>query len=259
MGDSFTFLLAAADEKFLAYLHDVVCSEPDFAVVGQACSGTELLRLALMFRPHVIISDVTLRQLDGITALSELNEKLRCERPAELFMSAYASSYIGREIASSGADFFLLKDVSRRELLSTLRRLAIGAKLSAAESIEQCLLEYICGELHSLGMPSSLDGFRYALEGIKLGLYDESLLRSVTRKLYPEIARRCNSRPPLVERSLRTAITTAWDRGSLDTLQSIFGYTVSGSRGRPTNAEFISMLAERAASKFPQCRDAEAI
>ena len=99
--------------------------------------------------------------------------------------------------------------------------------------------------IHEVGVPAHIKGYQYVREAIILAVQDMDVINAVTKVLYPEVARRYNTTPSRVERAVRHAIETAWDRGDLETLQRYFGYTVSNPKGKPTNSEFIAMIADR--------------
>ena len=161
------------------------------------------------------------------------------------------------ECSGLGADYFLSKPCDVQALLARVRQLACGRErteadaagvdcraLASAPRQEADLEAVVTDIIHEIGVPAHIKGYQYLREAIILTIHDMDMINAVTKVLYPEVAKRFGTTPSRVERAIRHAIEVAWDRGDVETLQKFFGYTVSGIKGKPTNSEFIAMIAD---------------
>lgn len=142
-----------------------------------------------------------------------------------------------------GVSFFMPKPCELTSLLDQMRRAVNEGEESEDES--QALEREVTAVIHEVGVPAHIKGYQYVREAIVIAVQDMDVINAVTKVLYPEVARRYSTTPSRVERAVRHAIEVAWDRGDLETLQRYFGYTVSNTKGKPTNSEFIAMIADR--------------
>ncbi len=165
-----------------------------------------------------------------------------------IILSSYIKGSVVDVAAAKGADFYMTKPCRTESLLERMRQ-ALTPTGSAAgrgaveEGVE--LSSQITSIIHEIGVPAHIKGYQYLREAILIAVEDMEVINAVTKVLYPEVARRYNTTPSRVERAIRHAIEVAWDRGDLETLQKFFGYTVSNTKGKPTNSEFIAMIADR--------------
>ena len=242
-------LIADSSEEFRTLLRDILENEDDFEVVGSASDGVETLQKVAETRPDVLISDVVLEKMDGIAVLQRLNERKENARPEVIFVSSFAADQIVADAAALGAKYFMLKPCDMSTLLARIRIVASASnekKNTPAEEEKQENLESIVTEIiHEIGVPAHIKGYQYLREAIILVVNDMEIINAVTKILYPAVAKKFNTTPSRVERAIRHAIEVAWDRGDLETLQRFFGYTVSNIKGKPTNSEFIAMIADR--------------
>ena len=210
-------------------------------LAGQTGDGEELLRLTEELAPDVVIMDLMLSGADGLEVL----ERMGAERPRTLILSAFAGPALAERAARAGADYCMLKPCRVSTVLERARGLAAGPEeeLSAAEdrSLERRITEII----HDIGVPAHIKGYQYLREAITLAVEDMDIINAVTKALYPAVAKKFSTTASRVERAIRHAIEVAWDRGDLETLQRYFGYTVNSTKGKPTNSEFIAMIADR--------------
>lgn len=244
MNEKMRILLADDDTEFCARMSAVLDSADDFELVGIAENGEKALSAVNELRPDVLIIELMLPVMDGMSVLSRLHEQ-DGPHPAVMVFSAFASPQIGAECAALGVDLFLRKPMEPQAVCERLRLWRTG-QLRAVKAEESMALELRVTEvIHQVGVPAHIKGYQYLREGIILTVRNMEVINAVTKVLYPEIAKRFGTTPSRVERAIRHAIEVAWDRGDLETLQKYFGYTVNSAKGKPTNSEFIAMIADR--------------
>lgn len=244
MNEKMRILLADDDTEFCARMSTVLDSADDFELVGIAENGEKALSAVNELRPDVLIIELMLPVMDGMSVLSRLHEQ-DGPHPAVMVFSAFASPQIGAECAALGVDLFLRKPMEPQAVCERLRLWRTG-QLRAVKAEESMALELRVTEvIHQVGVPAHIKGYQYLREGIILTVRNMEVINAVTKVLYPEIAKRFGTTPSRVERAIRHAIEVAWDRGDLETLQKYFGYTVNSAKGKPTNSEFIAMIADR--------------
>ena len=238
-----TVLLADANEEFRTMVREIIDETDDFTVVGTAGDGQEALRLAEQEAPDLVVLDVVLPGLDGFGVLKRLRERAG-EMPRVILVSAFCSDRVVSEAVELGAAYFLTKPVEQNALLDRMR--AVFRRETAPEEEHPAELKnLVTSVIHEIGVPAHIKGYQYLREAIMIAVDDMDVINAVTKVLYPEVAKRFATTPSRVERAIRHAIEVAWDRGDLETLQKYFGYTVSNAKGKPTNSEFIAMIADR--------------
>ena len=247
MKQTFTVLIADAMEEFRLTLAAAINAEDDMEVVFQTGSGEEALRQIIRLSPDLLVTDLPLAGLDGIALLEQLPE---LGRPAVLVLSGYAESSILSilDTLTTARDYRMLKPVRPQVVIQRLRQLA-NRPLIPAEPRDggslRSLETMITSIIHDIGVPAHIKGYQYLREAILMTVEDMDVINAVTKILYPEVAKKFGTTASRVERAIRHAIEVAWDRGDLDTLQKYFGFTVNSTKGKPTNSEFIAMIADR--------------
>ena len=235
-----TVLLADANEEFRTLVRKIIDETEEFSVVGSVGDGTEALRLAREEAPDLILMDVVLPGLDGFGVLKQLREQ---EVPKVILISAFCSDSVVSEAVDLGASYFLTKPVEENALLDRMR--ALFSRGAPVEEHPAELKNLVTSVIHEIGVPAHIKGYQYLREAIIIAVGDMDVINAVTKILYPEVAKRFGTTASRVERAIRHAIEVAWDRGDLETLQKYFGYTVSNAKGKPTNSEFIAMIADK--------------
>lgn len=232
-------LLADANEEFRKLLQNAIESTGEFVVVGSAGDGVEALRLLEEKAPDLVLADVVLPGLDGFGLL---RRGAKAGGPEFIMISAFCSDRAADEAMRLGAAYFLPKPCETESLLERMRTV-IQAPEQSTQPAE--LKDMVTSIIHEIGVPAHIKGYQYLREAIMIAVDDMDVINAVTKVLYPEVARRFATTPSRVERAIRHAIEVAWDRGDLETLQRFFGYTVNSTKGKPTNSEFIAMIADR--------------
>lgn len=252
METSIRILLADAGEDFRTLLTDIIHGEEDMEVVGAAGDGQEALALAETLRPDVLITDLVLTRLDGLSLLSALAQKE--DAPAAIVLSSFFNDRAVTSCSDLGAYYFLPKPCDVPSLLDRIRQAAAlrgrgtaptdgGVAMTPAPR-EPSLEAVVTDIIHEIGVPAHIKGYQYLREAIILTVNDMDAINAVTKVLYPAVAKKFGTTPSRVERAIRHAIEVAWDRGDIETLQKYFGYTVSNIKGKPTNSECIAMIAD---------------
>ena len=242
MENKITVVLADANEEFRELLCRSIEETGEFTVVGSAGDGLTALRLIEEKKPRLLLSDVLLPELDGFGLLDRIasNES----KPRTILVSALYRDEIVAQAMKREVSFYMPKPFETASLLEQMRA-AVGMEAEEAEDEAQALQRQVTAVIHEVGVPAHIKGYQYVREAIVIAVQDMDVINAVTKVLYPEVARRYNTTPSRVERAVRHAIEVAWDRGDLETLQSYFGYTVSNTKGKPTNSEFIAMIADK--------------
>ena len=225
-----TVLLADASEEFRAMLQEAIEQAGEFTVAASTGDGREALRFIEEKRPDLLITDVALPGLDGLGLLQTLKER-EDFMPKTIIVSAFCGSY------------YLPKPCEPGSLLERMRGIFVDP--SSPDLRLYALKNTVTAVIHEIGVPAHIKGYQYLREAIMIAVNDMEVINAVTKVLYPAVAKRFGTTPSRVERAIRHAIEVAWDRGDLETLQKYFGYTVSNAKGKPTNSEFIAMIADR--------------
>ena len=234
-------LLADANEEFRTMLREEIERSESFAVVGSTGNGTEALELAGSCRPDLLVMDVVLPGQDGLSVLRQL--KAGGAMPKVILLSAFCADQVVAEASDLGVSYFLPKPCEVGALLDRMR--TVFAQTAPADEHASSLKNMVTSVIHEIGVPAHIKGYQYLREAIGLAVDDMEIINAVTKVLYPAVAKKFGTTASRVERAIRHAIEVAWDRGDLETLQKYFGYTVSNAKGKPTNSEFIAMIADR--------------
>lgn len=221
--------------------------ERGYEVVLTKRDGHEVLAAVQRERPDLLVLDVQMRQTDALGVIQAMKKQ---EIPAKfLVLSAFNNRFSEQALAEEPNCCYMLRPVEFMTLLDRIDRLCdshISVPVSGRELLTLQQLEVmVTGILHNIGVPAHIKGYHYLREGIILSLLEPEDMSSVTKQLYPAVAKRFSTTASRVERAIRHAIEVAWDRGDVDVLNSYFGYTIQNSRGKPTNSEFIAMIADK--------------
>lgn len=226
-----------------------------FAVTRQK-NGRVLLEMMKNDLPDFLILEAKMPEMDAAELLSELN-RLSGRLPSTIVVSNLSTPQLEREVMDAGADYFMVKPFEPKQLVKKVKALMnYNAAKFTGGGRESGNIEYIVTDIiHQIGIPAHIKGYHYLRTAIILSINDDEMINSVTKLLYPTVAERYNTTPSRVERAIRHAIEIAWDRGDVDVLNGIFGYTVRNTRGKPTNSEFIALIADKLRLQyFPQAK-----
>ena len=249
-------LIADPNREFQQMMAALLSRERDMEAADVSSDGLETLAKVKALRPDVVLLDLVQPRLDGLGVLRRLAAQENA--PPVLVLTGFVNAHVIAECSELGAAYFLSKPCDTPELIQRLRQCAqtgkkplsvTGTRSSAAIAPEakadNASLESVVTDIiHEIGVPAHIKGYQYLREAIILTINDMDAINAVTKVLYPEVAKKFSTTPSRVERAIRHAIEVAWDRGDVETLQKFFGYTVSGIKGKPTNSEFIAMIAD---------------
>jgi two-component system response regulator (stage 0 sporulation protein A) len=243
--------VAFADDnkEFSEIMNEYLSQQPDIEVVGVAYNGEQIISIIDEKKPDVVILDIIMPHLDGIGVLERINTT-GGKRPKIIMLTAFGQETITQRVVELGADYYVLKPFNMEVLVSRIRQLAgmittqrpqVTAQAIKAKSVDVEVTNII----REIGIPAHIKGYQYLRDAIMMIISEIELLGAVTKVLYPMIAEKYSTTPSRVERAIRHAIEVAWNRGNIDMINRLFGYTVKLEKGKPTNSEFMAMIADR--------------
>lgn len=222
-----------------------------YDVISVQKDGIEVIKAVERKAPDVIVIDAFMPGLDGLGVIEKLNSSKSIKKPIICVLSSADNRSIEHKILSSGADYYFLKPIEPMMVAERIAQLTAFPSMShtvtkSSNPMSRVDLEVTVSEImHQIGVPAHIKGYQYLREAIILSINDTEMMNSVTKLLYPTVAKTFNTTASRVERAIRHAIEVAWDRGDIDVLSSYFGYTIQNTRGKPTNSEFIAMISDK--------------
>lgn len=213
--------------------------------------GTNAISAIKQSKPDVLLLDVVMPEKDGLTVLEELSDEVGMEKPLIVIMSAIGQEKVTQKAISLGATYYVVKPFDMITLIDRVRDILkekdeVKEEYMVAYGNKSLPLEVrVTQMIHDVGVPAHIKGYQYIREAIMLAVNDEDIINSITKTLYPTLSEKFNTTPSRVERAIRHAIEVAWNRGQIEMHEKIFGYTVNSNKGKPTNSEFIAMIADR--------------
>ena len=269
MKDKITVLIADDNAEFANNLAGYV-ERGGMEVIGMARDGNEAFDMVSNVQPDILLLDVIMPHLDGIGVLEKISTSNMAKQPICIMLSAVGQDKITQRALELGAEYYIVKPFDINLLVKRMKELkenkpiqfkntaissnSIEAKevktpyiqiSSTSKNNEENLEALVTNIIHEVGVPAHIKGYQYLREAIMLVVNDIDIINQITKQLYPEIAEKFGTTPSRVERAIRHAIEVAWGRGKTDAVENIFGYTVSASKGKPTNSEFIAMIADK--------------
>jgi len=255
-------LLADDNREFTNLLSEYISEQSDMTVTGVAYNGEEVLRLLEESRkaPDVLILDIIMPHLDGLGVLERLRDMDLNPMPKIIMLTAFGQENITQKAVQLGASYYILKPFDMEILANRIRQLVNNPVLSPAASYGTVLPKSanvvpigksknldanITSIIHEIGVPAHIKGYQYLREAITMVYNNIEILGAITKTLYPAIAEKFKTTPSRVERAIRHAIEVAWTRGNIDSISHLFGYTINMSKSKPTNSEFIAMVADK--------------
>ena len=242
-----TVLIADSSEEFCGGLTAALQRTERFQVVGTANDGEQAIRLIGERKPDVLVLDLMLSKQDGISVLKAISGMDR--KPATLATSGFITDYVAAAAANLGVQYMMLKPCDMPAMVERMEEMIRGGeslRTSAPRRADKNSIEsMVTNIIHEIGVPAHIKGYQFLRDAILLTMNEPEYINAVTKRLYPEIAKKNGTTASRVERAIRHAIEVAWDRGDVDTLNSYFGYTIHNLRGKPTNSEFIAMIADK--------------
>jgi len=252
-------LLADDNKELITVLSEYISLQDDMEVIEVASNGNEVLNTLRTREIDILLLDVVMPDLDGVSVLEELKDNASLyKRPRHIIMfTAFNQEKIMMRAAELGASYFIMKPFEINKIVKIIRD--INSRYDSVETEKSMsnmftsrpaqkefdLESEITNILHEMGVPAHIKGYLYLRESINMVYNDIELLGSITKVLYPDVAKKYKTTASRVERAIRHAIEVAWNRGNIEAISNIFGYTVSVTKSKPTNSEFIAMIADK--------------
>lgn len=246
--------LADDNPELVSLVEDFVSNQNDMEIIGTAFNGQECLTTVQEKKPDVLVLDIIMPHLDGLGVLEKLRENPQGPQPNVIMLTAFGQEDVTKKAVELGVSYFILKPFDLESLASNIRQVSgkpkpVVQRPTAVASVSKDkphdLNASITDIIHEIGVPAHIKGYMYLREAISMVYNDIELLGSITKVLYPDIAKKYKTTSSRVERAIRHAIEVAWSRGNYDSISSLFGYTISMSKAKPTNSEFIAMVADK--------------
>ena len=272
MKDKITILIADDNPDFARTLTSYIENDEELEIIGIATDGKQAVEMILNTQPDIALLDVIMPHLDGIGVLEKINEANMRKRPMCIMLSAVGQDKITQRSLELGAEYYAIKPVDINVLLERIKDIRsytpsqikepsfnnyknnMQAREIKAQYIEispenkkaeENLEALVTNIIHEVGVPAHIKGYQYLREAIMMVVNNIDIINQITKQLYPDIAVKYHTTPSRVERAIRHAIEVAWTRGQTETVDNIFGYTISAAKGKPTNSEFIAMIADK--------------
>ncbi|MFW5648566.1 MAG: sporulation transcription factor Spo0A [Candidatus Alkaliphilus sp. MAG34] len=252
-------LIVDDNKDFCDIMNEYLEKQDDIEVVGIANDGKEAIELVSQNVPDLVILDIIMPYIDGLGVLEQMNAMNLSKFPKIIILSAVGQDKITQRAINLGADYYVIKPFDFEVFTERIRQVTGTGTINVSEGAvgktrpvrsalitkNRSLEAKITNIIHEIGVPAHIKGYLYLREAITMVVENIELLSAVTKELYPSIAKKFNTTSSRVERAIRHAIEVAWSRGKVDTINNLFGYTVNNHRGKPTNSEFIAMVADK--------------
>lgn len=241
------------NKDFCEILEEYLTEQEDFKIVGKAYNGNQALELIQEKEPDLVLLDIIMPHLDGIGVLENMNVMSLKKRPKVIILTTLGQESTTHRSIDLGADYFILKPFDLDVLSTRIRQLFDNGSVREKNVFYQgqsgkppkSMDVEVTRIIHQMGVPAHIKGYQYLRDAILFVIEDVNLLGAVTKELYPMIAQKYTTTASRVERAIRHAIELAWDRGNVEMMTKFFGYTINIERGKPTNSEFIAMVADK--------------
>ena len=246
--------IADDNQKILDVLENIISMDKELNLVGKAKNGEEMCQIIKNRQPDVVLLDLIMPKMDGLTVMEKVNQDNSVnKRPYFIVITAVGQERITEDAFNRGANYYVMKPFNNDMLLDRIKSVrkmfrnyekkSENGKMEGTAGAED-LESRVTNMLHEIGIPAHIKGYHYLRDAIIMAVKDMDVLNAITKILYPTVAKKYQTTSSRVERAIRHAIEVAWSRGKLDTLDELFGYTVSTGKGKPTNSEFIALIAD---------------
>lgn len=250
--EKISICLVDYNPELIHMMEDYFLGQTDLEVIGTANNGRDCLKMIEEKTPDVLILDIIMPHIDGLGVLQILREMNMNPSPKVIMLTSFVQEAVMKKSIELGASYFILKPFDLENLGNQVRQVnsnyslldPVVPKSNTQKQIHN-LEEKITDIIHEIGVPAHIKGYMYLREAIQMVYYDIELLSGITKILYPDIAKGFNTTSSRVERAIRHAIEVAWSRENIEAISSFFGYGVSILKTKPTNSEFIAIIADR--------------
>lgn len=251
-------LIADDNVRTAGQLEEVINGDKEMEVIGKAEDGEEALGLIKEKKPDVVLLDLIMPKLDGLGVMESVKKDTSIKKiPAFIVITGIGQEMVTESAFALGASYYMLKPFDYQLMISRIKqvrgvtshqRWQEGSQRAGEGRnvfLERNLEADVTNIIHEIGVPAHIKGYHYLRDAIMMSVNDSEMLNSITKQLYPSIAKRHKTTPSRVERAIRHAIEVAWSRGKMDTIDELFGYTVSNGKGKPTNSEFVALITDK--------------
>ena len=264
MKEKITILVADDNSEFAKNLTENIEKQEDMEVIGMAKNGLEAVKIIENTQPDIVLLDVIMPHLDGLGVLEKIETMEIAKKPLVIMLSAVGQDKVTGRAIELGAQYYIVKPFDMDILIKRMREMKtqkvvpaktgfVNREIKAPyveiseenKNSEDSLEALVTNVIHEVGVPAHIKGYQYLRQAIIMVVNDIEVINQITKQLYPSIAHKYKTTPSRVERAIRHAIEVAWGRGQNETVENIFGYTVSAMKGKPTNSEFIAMIADK--------------
>lgn len=246
--------IADDNERMLDLLGEIIEGDKDLNLVGKANNGEDMYQIIKEMEPDVVLLDLIMPKMDGLSVMELVGaDRTMKKRPNFIVVTAIGQERITEDAFNKGASYYILKPFNNETILQRIKNTnhvvrndySMGeTKHKSIEVSQESLESQVTDMIHEIGIPAHIKGYHYLRDAILMAIDDMDVLNAITKVLYPTVAKKHQTTSSRVERAIRHAIEVAWSRGKLDTLDQLFGYTVSNGKGKPTNSEFIALVAD---------------
>ena len=246
------------NERMIGLLDAILKTDKNIEVIGRGGDGVKALDIIRNQEPDVVLLDLIMPKLDGLEVMQQVNRDTSLKkRPAFIVISAIGQENITENAFSLGAMYYIMKPFENDMILRRIHQVTEKQMLQPVHQIKGRTVEYVSeyreknleadvtNVIHEIGVPAHIKGYQYLRDAIIMSVEDKEVINSITKVLYPTIAKMNKTTPSRVERAIRHAIEVAWSRGKMDTIDELFGYTIHTGKGKPTNSEFIALIADK--------------
>ena len=252
--DQVNVAIADDNERMLELLGNIISSDKELSLVGKANNGEDVYRIIKTKEPDVVLLDLIMPKVDGLSVMDMVNkDKTIQKRPDFIIVTAVGQEKITEDAFRKGAAYYIMKPFRNEVLIEKIKNTRCkrhaepfmqAMEVRKREEERKPLETRVTDMIHEIGIPAHIKGYHYLRDAIIMAVEDMDILNAITKILYPTVAKKHQTTASRVERAIRHAIEVAWSRGKLDVLDELFGYTVSNGKGKPTNSEFIALVAD---------------
>lgn len=264
--EKISVIIVDDNEKVIENIDSALSKDTAIQIIGKAKNGQEAYELIRKSTPDVVILDLIMPKMDGLSLMNKVNEDgAMIKMPFFIITSAISNENVIQDAFGYGAGYYLLKPFETNMIADRVKGVKsynkripetkknIGAGEDRKHFMERNIENDVTSIIHDVGVPAHIKGYQYLREAIIMSVNDNEMLNSITKILYPSIAKKFQTTSSRVERAIRHAIEVAWNRGRMDTIDELFGYTINAEKGKPTNSEFIALIADKIRLEY-KCR-----
>lgn len=254
MNRQISVVVADDDERFVKKVKSHLESDNEIRIAGVAYDGKEAYEMIRQTSPDVVLLDMIMPVSDGLAVLKKIKTSPSPKTPVCMMFSGVGQQKATAKAIELGADYFMLKPLDMNIVTERIKDFSKAEQTGAtaqnpilsfrASSSEADLERVITPIIHDIGIPAHIKGYRFIRSAIIMAVKDSEVINHITKQLYPDLAKMYKTTPSRIERAIRHAIEVSWTRGRSETMNELFGYTISSEKGKPTNSEFIAMIAD---------------